>query len=354
MGNDPVIVIYKMNTLPENITFELIVAYLKGEAAPDESLLMQQWINAAAENKDWFNQLKTIWIETGKLDPVPVDVNVDAAWEKLATKIDSGKSKTISISKKKKPADRRLYTLLKVAAVLIPAIIVLYLYFFTYKEVKQTLVVTTEKAIQKKLPDGSIVKMNVRSELTFPETFAGDIREVHLVGEAFFDVAPDKEKPFIIHSKEAFIEVVGTSFNVNAYNENEDVEVIVSTGKVLLYGVDKKSGDINSVVLEAGTNGVFSTRTGKITKVLGADENEMFWITRTLVFNKTELSEVVKVLSKHYKVSIVLKSQELNTLRLSATFKDQSVASVLDIIATSFNLKVTQTNTAFEIDEIPD
>jgi len=339
-----------MNKLPENITSERIINYLNGLLPDDESMSIQLWIDESDDNRKVFDNIKTIWIETGKLNPAPVDVNVDAAWEKLASKIESNERKNITISNNKKQTGFFLNTLLKVAAVLIPAIIILYFYFSSNKEVKQLAVVTTENTIQKKLPDGSNVRINTNSKITYPETFAKNGREVSLDGEAFFDVAPNKEKPFIIHANNSNIKVVGTSFNVNAYKENEDVEVAVSTGKVLLYGINKSTGDTGMVVLEPGDKGFFNAKTGKARKVALTNENDMFWMNSTLVFNKTKLSDVAKILNKDYKVSIILKNKDIDSLRLSATFKDQSIESVLDVISTTFNLKVTKNKSTFEID----
>ena len=339
-----------MNKLPENITLEHIIDYLKGESTHNESLMIQSWINASDDNKKYFDQLKKIWSETGLLNPIPIDVNVDAAWEKLASKINSNEHKNVFISNNKKQTGFFLNTLLKVAAVLIPAIIILYIYFSSNKEVKHLAFITTENTIQKRLPDGTDVKINTNSKITYPESFAKNVREVSLEGEAFFDVAPNKEKPFIIHANNSNIKVVGTSFNVNAYKENEDVEVAVSTGKVLLYGINKSTGDTGMVVLEPGDKGFFNAKTGKARKMALTNENDMFWLNRTLVFNKTELSEVVKILNKDYKVNIILKNKDIDSLRLSATFKDQSIESVIDVISTTFNLKVTKNKSTFEID----
>ena len=82
------------------------------------------------------------------------------------------------------------------------------------------------------LPDGSVVALNSNSKLVFPKQFNGDTREVTIEGEAFFDVKPNPEKPFIINAGKAQIKVVGTSFNVSAYPETETLEVVVKTGKV--------------------------------------------------------------------------------------------------------------------------
>jgi transmembrane sensor len=195
-----------------------------------------------------------------------------------------------------------------------------------------------------------LITLNSGSKLNYPEKFKGSKREVSLEGEAYFDVTPDKEKPFIIHSGDANIRVLGTSFNVNAYENKDEVEVFVKEGRVLLYGYDKSSGDTNSVVLAAGEKGFFNKLTSKVRKIQDESLNELFWKTKTLIFSKTELSMVVETLQKFYGVNIVLSNKELLDCRLSATFVNQPIDNIVDIIAKSFNLTITKNGTTYNLD----
>ncbi|MBI5542126.1 MAG: FecR family protein [Bacteroidia bacterium] len=331
-----------MNSLPENITHELIISYLKKETTNEESLVIEVWLNASVENKDYFNDLKNLWSETGKLNPAPIEVDVDTAWQKLSSRIESKENIAISSN------NPFIKTLLKVAAIIIPAIAIISFYLFSNKELKQIDIVTTNNNIQKQLSDGSIININSHSKLTYPEKFDSKLREVNLSGEAFFEISPNKEKPFIIHYKDANVKVVGTSFNVNT--NNNKVEVFVKTGKVLLFCVSSNSNDTNLVTLVAGDNGILDLTTKKAYKEDSPNENDIFWYTKTLFFDKAELSEVIEILQKSYNVNIVLKNKELNKLRLSTTFKDQNIESILDIISASFNLKVSKNNSTYEID----
>lgn len=335
-----------MNKLPENITYELIISYLKKETTNEESLLIEVWANTSTENKNYFNDLKNLWIETGKLNPAPIGVNIDAAWEKLSSRIESKENKAITSNKQR--VNPFIKTLLKVAAIIIPAIAIISFYLFSNKELIQIDIVTTNNNLQKQLSDGSIININAHSKLTYPEKFDSKLREVNLSGEAFFEISPNKYKPFIIHYKDANVKVVGTSFNVNT--NNNKVEVFVKTGKVLLYCVSSNSNNTNLVTLVAGDNGILDLKTKKAYKKDTPNENDIFWYTKTLFFDKAELSEVIKILQKSYNVNIVLKNKELNKLRLSTTFKDQNIESILNIISASFNLKVSKNNSTYEID----
>ncbi|CAN0506351.1 unnamed protein product, partial [Scytosiphon promiscuus] len=95
--------------------------------------------------------------------------------------------------------------------------------------------ISAGKKLNFTLPDGSVIKLNGQSTLSFKENFQeGLLREVYLEGEAFFNVAKNAKKPFVIHTSYSEVKVLGTSFNVNAFPENKEVKVSVSTGKVLV------------------------------------------------------------------------------------------------------------------------
>ncbi|MBK7131283.1 MAG: FecR domain-containing protein [Bacteroidales bacterium] len=111
------------------------------------------------------------------------------------------------------------------------------------------------------LPDGSKISLNRNSQLTYRENFGKKNRNVKLTGEAFFEIAPDASKPFIIDAGKADVRVVGTSFNVITNNTESEVEVYVKTGKVIL---SDKSGS-QSIALEPGFVGKMDSKTsGKL------------------------------------------------------------------------------------------
>ncbi|MEI7595324.1 MAG: FecR domain-containing protein [Bacteroidota bacterium] len=336
-----------MDNLPNNITSELIVAFLNGKSTDEETRIIQSWIELSDENKRFVEDISTIWSESNMLNPAPIAVDADLAWGKLSSRINTTDHKTIDFSTRKS-SNTINKILLRVAAVLIPAIVVSYLFFFQNKDVKQIVFATTTKTLEKQLADGSTIKLNANSKLIYPEQFKGNTREVNLQGEAFFEIAANKENPFIIHSNEANIRVVGTSFNVKS--NSEYTEVFVKTGKVQLYGVDSISNDTSLVDLLPGEKGIYNFKTKKAYKQELPSENDLFWISKTLIFNKTTLSDVVETLETSYNVQIELKNTKLKDLKLSASFKQQSIENVLNIIATSLNIRVSKTNSIYEID----
>lgn len=338
-----------MKLFSDHIATDFIAAYLAGKATEEQVTIVEQWVNASSENKAYFESLKKTWEETGKLKPSPVIVDIDEAWKKLSYRIEARENdhKVIPIDRTRKTPVRML---LRVAAVIIPIALLSVLYFWQSGKVKYIDIIASQNIIQDSLPDGTVVSVNANSKLTYPERFKGSRREVVLEGEAYFDVAHNKTKPFIIQTGDAHIKVLGTSFNVNAYKENNEIEVFVKEGSVLLYGIDHTSGDTNSVILAAGEKGIFDKLTQKVRKIQENGVNDLYWKTKTLIFSKTELSMVIETLRKFYGVEIILNNKDLYYCRLSATFINQPIDNIIDIIAKSFNLTITKNGTTYNLD----
>ena len=329
-----------MNKLPENITYDLIAAYLNGEANEEQSLMLHVWINASTENQTYFDELKSVWEKTGSVKPTPIIVDTNNAWAKVSSRIEI-------IDKQKASVTKRFYLnqIIRIAAILIPPLI--FAWFFLLRSSNPTIhVAATTTTIQDTLPDHSTISLNAKSSITYSKEFTGETREVNLSGEAFFEVTPDSTKPFIVHSGDASIKVLGTSFNVKAYDNSDFVEVFVNTGKVKLYG----KNDSNSVVLLAGSKGVYNKFTREAKRLDELNSDELFWINRTLIFSKTDLKMVSEILSQYYNVTIVMHQQDLFRCRLSATFRDQPIDTIIDIIAKSFDLTVTKKGSVYEFD----
>ena len=337
-----------MRTFPENINPDLIIAFLCNETSAEETLLVKEWIASSDENKASFEALSKIWIASKDAFPKPADVNTETAWQKL-----SGRIENITFEKNQIKKSNSLFIryTLRVAAVLIPVIFAGYFIVSHFNKTEMLSLVSTNQIIEKTLSDGSMVKLNKNSTLEYPNEFEDKTRKIALNGEAFFTVTPNVDKPFIIHSDNVFIKVVGTSFNVNAYPDNEIINIYVRTGKVLLYTENNKGIKNDSIFLLAGDKGAYNRQTKQFEKITQPDSNDMFWINKTLVFDKTELSEVIKTLTKNYNVKFEVKNNELNKLHLSATFKDLSINSIIEIISTSLNLKIIKSGSTYIIDE---
>ena len=151
----------------------------------------------------------------------------------------------------------------------------------------------------------------------------------------------DPDHPFVIHTREVDIRVLGTSFNVNAYSENEALEVIVSTGEVSV----TRHGEVpRTIILKPGSMGVYkkSEETLEITRKI--DRNYLAWKTRNFVFEDQTLLDVCRQLGKVYQTEIIIASDSLKDARITTTFKDQSLDAILNVLSATLDLDVRKSN----------
>ena len=189
------------------------------------------------------------------------------------------------------------------------------------------------------LPDGTLVSLNSNTKLRYPKKFGRSTREVTIEGEAFFEVKPNKNKPFIIHAGNAQIKVLGTSFNVNAYPESKLVEVTVETGRVQVLNKTDKYVQTNELILTPGDKGTLIFESNSLRKTTNQNPNFLAWKTHNLIFKATSLDEVIQELAKVYKVDIRLADSNLNKLLLTAQFNNYSLDFILEVIETTFKIE---------------
>jgi len=184
------------------------------------------------------------------------------------------------------------------------------------------------------LPDGSSGWLNSGSVLKYRAGLQGENRRVILSGEAFFSVKKDKKHPFIVMSDKIEVKVLGTKFNVNAYPEDNDIEVTLQRGKVEVYGVSGARITTPVIKLIPGEQVLVSKsdmfqmikrKVDKITYFTG-------WKDDLLVFRGDSMENVVKKLSRWFNVEITLKDESLKDYKLHATFNQESLDEILKLI----------------------
>jgi ferric-dicitrate binding protein FerR (iron transport regulator) len=187
------------------------------------------------------------------------------------------------------------------------------------------------------LADGSVITLNTNSTLQYPKQFSNKNRTVNFTGEAFFEIAKNPDKPFIVKSGDAEIKVLGTSFNVENKN-NTSICVYVETGKVQLW--DNMD---NSITLTPGEEGKLEQN--KLTENLNPDKNTSSWKTKRFIYNDEYLSKVILDFNKAYRANIVLKSEEIGNKRITTQELNQkSLNSALTIICKTLNLEFKTEN----------
>ena len=176
------------------------------------------------------------------------------------------------------------------------------------------------------LPDGTRITLNSNSTLRYPEKFNGKNREVSLKGEAYFEVVHNINKPFVIRSGRLKTNVLGTSFSVTAYSATQAMNVTVLTGKVAVK-------DEQTQALAILTRGQWATaKPGGKSFILGkmaAPEDAIAWIDNKLIFEDTDLQDVVEKLSNKYNVQINISSKKLAHEHITGIFQSQSLPDIL-------------------------
>jgi len=151
------------------------------------------------------------------------------------------------------------------------------------------------------LPDGSKALLNAASSLTYPTNFSGAERKVELTGEAYFEVAHNPDKPFRVYSKSQVVEVLGTHFNINTYDDEPDIRTTLLEGKVKLTSVVK-----NQVrVLKPGQQAVLNTYSFNVNDV--DVEDATAWKNGTFTFENNDIQQIMRMVSRWYDVDVVYK-----------------------------------------------
>lgn len=237
------------------------------------------------------------------------------------------------------------YRFLRIAAILILAVMLgsIGFYLGSAKLVKNNtsaVVVDNYGLSRVELDDGSIVTMNHDTKINYPKKFKGNTREVSLEGEAFFEIEPNPDKPFIIHTGDVNIRVLGTSFNLTAYPDEKKVEVVVEKGSVQVYKTNMESSQTDEVILAPGEKGLYDIPSKRLDKSQNDNVNFLSWKTREITFKKTNLKDVTELLSKVYRVQIITGSAEVDSMLLTTEFDNKSIDFVLDVIALTHDLEV--------------
>ncbi|MCR9011543.1 FecR family protein [Gabonibacter chumensis] len=190
------------------------------------------------------------------------------------------------------------------------------------------------------LADGTRVWMNSLSELEFPSRFTGKERRIKLSGEAYFEVAKDKEKPFIVEMGDNEIKVLGTSFDINNYN-GKFVTTLV-TGKVEI--VIKKQGYLLHPSMQ------LREENGKVTLSEVDTKEFVAWKDGWFVFNKQRLEEVLDILSRWYDIKIIYKTPEIKDLHFTGTIRRHSdINEMLNFLEKTGAIKFTMQGRTVEI-----
>jgi transmembrane sensor len=340
---------------------DLITRYFSGEASEGEQSELARWLPADPSNLTLFKEYQATW-ESLEKSRIESFTNVDEKWAALEKKLEAKEKPVRSISPfRRKITYRKLsghnvatnrrtqFTYLKVMRIAAIIVVLLVPSFFLYRYLTHPEALRingTTEIVENRLPDGTSVTLNTGTQLEYPSRFTGNFRDVKLTGEAWFEVAHDKTKPFIISNGKVRIEVLGTSFYVNTNEKDGRIRVILSSGKVAVYYADTPD---ETVLMTPGQKADISGSIRKITLGTNDYPNFLSWKTKVLYFNDNPMADIIRDLNKVYHSNIVIKSPRLSNCRITATFDKQSLPSILNVLKSTLDFQITNSGSAIEL-----
>ena len=329
----------------------LIMSYLDGQCSAEEAHELLLWVAESEENRLYFNSLKDqyeVWSLTDFAMPELDEADVEAALDAVNAKIDAIEETETKVVQM--PWLRRNYKYVSgVAAALIIALFVGFLVRNPFNSTV-TYAYNGQNESSYTLPDGTSVNFNSEGTLSHPKHFAKSERSVDFEGVAYFDVAKDEDHPFVLHCNNMDVEVLGTSFLLNADKNAERYTVDLYTGKVKMTSFDEKGNILSVVEINPGERGVWDATESELKTMSYSEVKEDELLTNhVLVFDNEKLSKIVEALEYIYKVEINL-SESCASKKLTARFSDdESIDEVLETIAVVTEVTVTKEGEIYQI-----
>lgn len=304
-----------------------LIEYIKGDGNSVDNARVEEWINASEQNRDRYIQFQNIWVITG-IGNSSSEVNFDDEKKAILRKI--------------KVKKWELKQWLKLASALAAILLVGSFSYWLGQQSEQgevkSFVMTTgigETAVLK-LPDGSSVKLNAESHLTYDSDFNVENRNLKLEGEAYFDVVRNQYIPFIVNTFEMKVAALGTRFNVMAYKNDCSVEATLEEGKIKV--TTNKSR--KEYFLTPGTKLIYQKSKKRLLRKAVNTKFSTSWKDGVLAFKDERLGMIAKKLERIYGVSFQFDKKEAYNYRYNGDFdKSQSINEVMKIISIPTQLK---------------
>jgi len=390
---------YKMKT-NRMVNKEKIIKYLLGETSDEESLLVNQWLNENEKNRKYFNEIEFVWKASCIAQYIEQN-DVEKDRKIFIQKI--GELPGEKTMKSTEPARRSLqlfrsntgpkyYHWLRIAAIFILAFCLSWTVFNFMNRKPDTgslaynqIITTKGQKSQIILSDGTKVWLNSETILKYPSAFNEMKREVFLEGEAFFEVQQKGNKiPFVVKTSGIDIKVLGTSFNVMAYSDEETIETIVVKGSVCIIRKGLKSSPDQNIILKPnqkvtllkkGSQVILSEietekptliKSTKTTHLISPTEKEQIlvspkvdielhtaWKDDRLIFQSETFENIAYKLERWYDVKIHVRNKELKKYRYTGKFvHKETLNQVLEILNLTTPINYTFKQNDLYIDKV--
>lgn len=295
---------------PNSQIQDLMLRYLNGDANAAEVEMLQIWIRESSANKEEFELVKRLWLDTR--DAALKKMDIEKAWEQVYMQTIGKQAKKISLFPWKK--------MIAIAASVLLMISILYFFRYSMRtDWQETFAVNSNQQIQ--LSDGTIITLREGGKLLLPENFGKDSRKVKLEGEAYFEVKHDDRLPFSVITSQSIINDIGTAFLVQSSDSSDLVTVL--EGEV---GFASKGNKELELTLRAGESAVMANETSR--RIVVDTVNLLSWKSNMLVFDNTPLFQVARDLERHYSIQVQL-PEDLRSVHITAQFQNETLEQVL-------------------------
>lgn len=278
---------------------DILYKFFEGKASPKEQRLIGQWLDESEKHKEVLVRERMVF-----------DAMI----------VSGGITDRQSVQSRKKRTRVVFMELLRVAAVILVMFLVGgYIYVRKMEEIRlanNIVTVPVGQRVNLQLPDGTSVWLNASSEIIYPAYFSGSTREIHLNGEAYFEVEHNASKPFIVHTETFDIKVLGTKFNVEAYKGMEGFTTALMEGSVEV--TDRKNKD-KSVRLYPAQKVAF--RNGELCKSPIDNYDVYRWREGLICFKETRIADLMRQLEKNYGVRILINNEAVKEKVFSGKFR---------------------------------
>ncbi len=265
------------------------------------------------------------------------EVDVKEEWNRLSSKI---KEKEIG-RMKANHAKQVSLTVLKYAAAVFLGFLVSSMILFWPEDDAVQLVVGTYKVHTERgersfveLPDGSKVWLNTYTTLKYASDYGITNRNIYINGEAYFEVAKNKEIPFVVKTDDVDVTALGTSFNISAYSDDKELVTTLYSGKVSV----KPALYEQEILLNPNQKAVYNKDYLKIEKI-SSENNALQWREGILSFDNMQLDEIVKLLERNYAINVRYENQRIKKLYFSGTFRsNESISDIVKVISANTSI----------------
>lgn len=288
-----------MRIINRDMRRDILYKFFEGKASPKEQRLIGQWLDESEKHKEVLVRERMVF-----------DAMI----------VSGGITDRQSVQSRKKRTRVVFMELLRVAAVILVMFLVGgYIYVRKMEEIRlanNIVTVPVGQRVNLQLPDGTSVWLNASSEIIYPAYFSGSTREIHLNGEAYFEVEHNASKPFIVHTETFDIKVLGTKFNVEAYKGMEGFTTALMEGSVEV--TDRKNKD-KSVRLYPAQKVAF--RNGELCKSPIDNYDVYRWREGLICFKETRFADLMRQLEKNYGVRILINNEAVKEKVFSGKFR---------------------------------